>query len=60
MELNREYRFELRVSGSDIVGVLDGETVLRATDEAFANGGIGLLAEAGRMDASWVEVRGVS
>ena len=60
VELNREYLFELRVAGSDIVGVLDGEVVLRATDEAFANGGIGLMAEAGRMDASWVEVRGVS
>ena len=54
---NQQYLLELTVSGPEIIGKLDGVTVLQAHDDTFSNGGIGLLVTEGRIDVVSIEVR---
>ena len=48
LELYRTYQLEVAVQGSRIVGHVDGQQVLEATDEALPSGGIALLVDEGR------------
>ncbi len=56
-ELYRTYRLELSVRGEALVGRLDNDTELSATDNGLAAGGIALLVEGGRTATQEVTVR---
>ena len=56
MELYRTYQLELTVCGSTITGSIDGDTALRAEDDALASGGIALLVDEGRTATQTVAV----
>jgi hypothetical protein len=53
------YTLHLQVQGNRLVAAIDGETVLEAEDplHLFTTGGIGLVAEAGRIGCDHVAVQ---
>lgn len=56
-ELNRPYRFALRVRGDRIEGLIDGRTVAVARDDALGGGGIAIIVGNGRAHFGPVGVR---
>jgi hypothetical protein len=58
-EFGREYTLSLKVEGNKLSGYLDGELKVEASDaeHQFTGGGIGLIAEVGRIGVEHVEVR---
>ena len=58
--LGQTLHMRLSVNGDEIVGAIDGVTVLEATDDKLDAGGVGLIVEEGRTATSKVQVGNVS
>ena len=50
----------LEVNGDQLIGSIDGETVLTATSDSFSDGAVGLVIEEGRSATRQVHVQPVT
>lgn len=54
--MGQRVELELRVEGNKLIGLVDGEAVLEASDDELQSGGIGLVVEEGRTATQCVRV----
>lgn len=56
LSLGKTYDFDLAVSGSTLIGTIDGQELLRASDSSLLEGGIALLINEGRTATQAVSI----
>lgn len=57
LNLGKTFEFELSVKGSTLVGVIDGQELLQATDSSLSEGGVALLINEGRSATQSVSIK---
>lgn len=59
-EFGQKLEMSLEVNGDQLIGSIDGETVLTATSDSFSDGAVGLVIEEGRSATRQVHVQPVT
>ena len=59
-EFGQKLEMSLEVNGDQLIGSIDGETVLTATSDSFSDGAVGLVIEEGRSATRQVRVQPIT